>query len=109
MVLVDDMRASNPVLRVDNDNVAIWKFLTYLLNKVLRERLTLLIVGSYDARHYSKHDCADCDQRIYHRNCTRSRLGTHLSGPLSNPFTDPLTRLGSFPSSGSWRWLWRRT
>lgn len=95
MVLVYDMRASNPVLRVDNDNVAIWKLLTCLLNKALCERLTLLIVGSYDARHYSKHDCTDCDQRIHHRNCTRSRLGaylgTHLSSPLSAALGSPLT------------------
>jgi hypothetical protein len=61
---VYDLWAGNPVLRVANDMVAVWILLTCLRNELLRERLTLLIVGvngSYDPGHEASHGCTDCD------------------------------------------------
>jgi len=51
VMLVYDLWASNLVLRVANDKVAVWKLLTCLLDELLRVRLTFVIVVIYDALH----------------------------------------------------------
>jgi hypothetical protein len=88
---------------VADDNVAVWKLLTHLLDEILRVPLTRLIVLSDEfGRHHASRNSTDSQQCSRNWNCNLS--STHL-GSL-NPSHSAVslstlshnTRLGSLGS-----------